>query len=295
MHSYVNNINTIDGGTHLIGFRTALTRTLNAYGKKENIFKDLVPTGEDFREGLTAVVSVRLPEPQFESQTKVKLSNREVEGIVNSVVGDYLAKYLEENPKTAKSIDRQGGPRPPRPARRPARPRPCSASARAPSPAAACPASSATAPAATSIAASCTWSRAIRPAAAPRAAASASIQAILPLRGKIINAYKSREDKVLANEEVRSMISAIGSGIGDEVDLTKRRYGKVDHHDRRRRRRLAHPHAAADVFLPPDVRPGQRRPRLRRPAAAVPRHAQEETLLRADRRGDEGPCSWSPD
>ena len=104
VHCYANNINTVDGGTHLTGFRTALTRTLNAYGKKENIFKDLVPTGEDLREGLTAVVSVRLPEPQFEAQTKGKLNNPEMEGMVNSVVGDFLAKYLEEHPKTARAI-----------------------------------------------------------------------------------------------------------------------------------------------------------------------------------------------
>ena len=132
IHSYVNNINTVDGGTHLSGFRTALTRTLNTYGKKENLFKDLVPTGDDFREGLTAIVSVRVPEPQFEAQTKIKLNNPEVEGIVNSLPSaSSSSKYLEENPKTAKS-DRQQRPFwPPRPAKRPARPRNCCANARA--------------------------------------------------------------------------------------------------------------------------------------------------------------------
>ena len=123
VHCYVNNINTVDGGTHLTGFRTALTRTLNAYGKKENIFKDLVPTGEDLREGLTAVISVRIPDPQFESQTKVKLNNPRAGGSVNSVVGDFLAAYLEEHPKTAKAIVARPFRRP-RPARRPDRPRP---------------------------------------------------------------------------------------------------------------------------------------------------------------------------
>ena len=108
VHSYVNNICTTEGGTHVSGFRAALTRTLNAYGKKENLFKDLVPTGDDFREGLTAVISLRVPEPQFEGQTKTKLGNSEIEGIVNSAVGDYLAKYLEENPKTAKIIVQKG-------------------------------------------------------------------------------------------------------------------------------------------------------------------------------------------
>ena len=104
VHSFVNNINTIEGGTHLSGFRAGLTRTLNAYGKKEEIFKDLIPSGEDIREGLTAVIAVRVPFPQFEGQTKTKLGNSEVEGIVNSAFGDFLAKHLEENPKTAKII-----------------------------------------------------------------------------------------------------------------------------------------------------------------------------------------------
>ena len=104
VHTYVNNINTVDGGTHLSGFRTALTRSLNAYGKKENLFKDAAPSGEDFREGMTAVIAVRIPNPQFESQTKVKLNNPELEGIVNSVVGEYLRTFLEENPKIAKTM-----------------------------------------------------------------------------------------------------------------------------------------------------------------------------------------------
>ena len=108
LHSYVNNIHTIEGGTHVSGFRSALTRSLNNYGRKENIFKDLVPTGDDFREGLTAVISLRVPHPQFEGQTKTKLGNGEVEGIVNSVFGDFLTKYLEENPKIAKTIVRKG-------------------------------------------------------------------------------------------------------------------------------------------------------------------------------------------
>ena len=119
VHSYVNNINTTEGGTHLSGFRTALTRSLNNYGKKASIFKDLIPTGDDFREGLTAVISCRVPHPQFEGQTKTKLGNSEVEGIVNSLFGEYLAKFLEETPRAAKAIV----PRacwPPRPATPPA-------------------------------------------------------------------------------------------------------------------------------------------------------------------------------
>ena len=108
VHSYVNNICTTEGGTHVSGFRAALTRTLNTYGKKANLFKQLVPTGDDFREGLTAVISLRVPEPQFEGQTKTKLGNSEIEGIVNSAVGDFLGKFLEENPKTARDHRPEG-------------------------------------------------------------------------------------------------------------------------------------------------------------------------------------------
>ena len=106
VHSYVNNINTHEGGTHVSGFRSALTRTLNNYGKKEGLIKDLQPSGDDFREGITTVISMRVPHPQFEGQTKTKLGNNEVEGIVTTAVGEALTKYLEENPKNAKS-DRQ--------------------------------------------------------------------------------------------------------------------------------------------------------------------------------------------
>ncbi len=228
LRSYVNNIYTIEGGTHLSGFRTALTRTLNNYGKNNGLFKDKapVPTGEDFREGLTAVISVRVPNPRFEGQTKTKLGNSEVEGIVNSIFGEHLAKFLEENPKVAQVVVKKGivaaeARESARKARAlvrerkgalshgglPGKLRDCS-------------------------------SREVDKCelylvegdSAGGSAEGGRIreyQAILPLRGKIINAYKAREDKVLANEEVRSMITALGSGIGEEIDLTKRRYGKV--------------------------------------------------------------------
>ncbi len=226
VHSYANNVNTVYGGTHVVGFRTALTRTLNAYGKKENIFKDIVPTGEDLREGLTAIVSVRLPNPQFEAQTKGKLNNTEVEGIVNSVVGDFLAKYIEEHPKTAKlmiakavlAAEAREAARKAKALLRerkgilaggglPGKLRDCTSK----------------------IVERCELYLVEGDSAGGSAEGGRDrdFQAILPLRGKIINAYKSREDKVLANEEVRSMISAIGCGIGEEVDLSKRRYGKV--------------------------------------------------------------------
>ena len=108
VHSYVNNIHTHEGGTHVSGFRTALTRSLNNYGKKNNMFKDVSVSGEDFREGLSAIISMRVAEPQFEGQTKTKLGNNEVEGVLNSAFGDFLNKYLEENPKNAKIILQKG-------------------------------------------------------------------------------------------------------------------------------------------------------------------------------------------
>ena len=226
LHSYVNNISTTEGGTHVSGFRAGLTRALNTYGKKTGIYKDLVPTGEDVREGLTTVISIRVPHPQFEGQTKTKLGNGEVEGIINSAVGDFLGKYLEENPKSAKAIvhktvlaaeAREAAKKAKQLLRErkgalsggglPGKLRDCT-------------------------------SRDVERCElylveGDSAGGSAEggrhreYQAILPLRGKIINAYKSRDDKVLANEEVRSMISAIGAGIGDEADLGKRRYDKI--------------------------------------------------------------------
>ena len=226
VHSYVNNITTTEGGTHVSGYRAALTRTLNAYGKKTGIYKDLVPTGDDVREGLTTVISVRVPHPQFEGQTKTKLGNGEVEGIINSAVGEFLSKYLEENPKSAKAIAQKGV---------------LAAEART----AALKAKALLRERKGALSGGglpgklrdCT-SRDVEKCEiylveGDSAGGSAEggrrreFQAILPLRGKIINAYKSREDKVLANEEVRSMISAIGAGIGVDADLGKRRYDKV--------------------------------------------------------------------
>ncbi|MFN5756237.1 MAG: DNA gyrase subunit B [Planctomycetia bacterium] len=226
VHSYVNNISTTEGGTHVSGFRAALTRALNAYGKKSGLYKDLVPTGEDVREGLTAVISVRVPHPQFEGQTKTKLGNGEVEGIINSAVGDYLARYLEENPKSAKAIVQKGvlaaeAREAAKKAKQLLRERKGALSGGG----------------LPGKLRDCT-SRDVEKCElylveGDSAGGSAEggrhreYQAILPLRGKIINAYKSRDDKVLANEEVRSVISAIGAGIGEEADLGKRRYDKI--------------------------------------------------------------------
>ena len=226
LHSYVNNISTTEGGTHVSGFRAALTRALNAYGKKNGLYKDLVPTGEDVREGLTTVISVRVPHPQFEGQTKTKLGNGEVEGIINSAVGDYLGRYLEENPKSAKSIVQKGvlaaeAREAAKKAKQLLRERKGALSGGGlPGKLRDCTSRDV---------ARCELYLVEGDSAGGSAEGGRhrEYQAILPLRGKIINAYKSREDKVLANEEVRSVISAIGAGIGQEADLGKRRYDKV--------------------------------------------------------------------
>ena len=290
VHSYVNNINTTEGGTHVSGFRTALTRTLNNYGKKNNLFKDLVPTGDDFREGLTAVISLRVPEPQFEGQTKTKLGNSEVEGIVNSAVGDFLNKLPGREPQDrqdhrAKGLLAAEAREAARKAKALLRERKGALSGGGlPGKLRDC----------TSRDVDKCELYLVEGDSAGGSAEGGRLreyQAILPLRGKIINAYKSREDKVLANEEVRSMISAIGSGIGEEVDLTKRRYGKI----------VIMTDADVDgshirtllltFFYRQMYELVRRRARLRRPAAAVPREEQEGHLLRPDRRGDEGPAA----
>ncbi len=226
LQSYVNNIHTLEGGTHVSGFRAALTRTLNAYGKKENLFKDLTPTGDDFREGLTCVISIRVGHPQFEGQTKTKLGNNEVEGLINSVVGDALSKYLEENPKNARLLAKKGllaaeareAAKKAKDALRkrkdvlgggglPGKLRDCISNKME----------------------ECELYLVEGDSAGGSAEGGRfrDTQAILPLRGKIINAYKSRDDKVLANEEVMSMIQAIGSGIGIDQDVAKRRYNRI--------------------------------------------------------------------
>ena len=226
LQSYVNNIHTHEGGTHVSGFRSALTRTLNNYGRKENVFKDITPVGDDFREGMTAVMSLRVPEPQFEGQTKTKLGNGEIEGIINSAFGEFLTKYLEENPGNAKTIVKKGilAAEAREAARKakallrerkgafsggglPGKLRDCSSKE----------------------VQKCELYLVEGDSAGGSAEGGRlrEFQAILPLRGKIINAYKSREDKVLANEEVRSMIQAIGAGIGEDQDIAKRRYDKI--------------------------------------------------------------------
>lgn len=224
--SYVNNINTHEGGTHVSGFRSALTRSLNNYAKKNNLFpKNINVTGEDFREGLTAVISLKVPEPQFEGQTKTKLGNNEIDGIITSAFGEFFKVHLEENPKDGKTIVKKGiqaaeAREAARAARDKVRRKSVLGGSSLPGKLRDCLSKDVE---------KCE----IYLVEGDSAGGSAEggrlkeFQAILPLRGKIINAYKAREDKVLANEEVQSMISALRVGIGDDQDLSKRRYDKV--------------------------------------------------------------------
>jgi len=228
LQSYVNNIHTIEGGTHETGFKRALTRILNQYALSNNLLKnnDSTPDGSDFREGITAVISVKVAHPQFEGQTKTKLGNREVDTAVNSICGDSLTKYLDQNPKIARIIVNKGiiameARLAARKARDLLRKRKSALGGNA-------------LPGKLRDCISNEMERCeLYLVEGDSAGGSAEggrmreFQAILPLRGKIINAYKSREDKVLANEEVQSMINAIGCGIGEDQDTSKRRYGKT--------------------------------------------------------------------
>jgi DNA gyrase subunit B len=224
---YANNAYNAGGGTHLSGFRAAVTRALNAYGSKENLFKnDLAPIGEDFREGLTAVVSVAVPEPQFDSQTKVRLNNPEVEGIVASVVNEALTQYLEENPKDAQKIMKK--------VILAAEAREAAAKAKKALKDRKSILSSGGLPGKLYDCTNRDRDEAelflVEGQSAGGSAESGRnrmFQAILPLRGKVLNVEKARLEKVLGNEEICNLISAVGIDIGNSEDVSKRRYGKV--------------------------------------------------------------------
>jgi DNA gyrase subunit B len=227
VYCFANNINTHEGGTHLSGFRSALTRTLNAYAKKEGFIKEseTPPAGEDFREGLAAVISVLVPDPLFESQTKVKLGNAEVEGAVQTVVNDQLGKFLEEHPGEAKSIVNKAllAMR----AREAARKqrdlvrKSAMVGGGLPGKLADCQTRKAED-------AEIFLVEGDSAGGSAKQARDRRTQAILPLRGKILNVEKARLDRMLGHEEIRTIITALGTGIGaDDFSIEKLRYGKV--------------------------------------------------------------------
>ena len=218
--TFVNNIHTPDGGTHLAGFSMAITRVINDYGRKHNILK-----ANDIREGLAAIVSVKLEDPQFESQTKSKLGNSEVRTIVNSLVGKQLTDYLEENPSTAKQIlDRCLAASRAREAARKARDltrrKTVLESASLPGKLADC---SERDPSKCEI----FLVEGDSAGGSAKMGRDRHFQAILPLRGKILNVEKTRLDRVLANEEIKAMITAFGCGVGEDFDISKLRYDRI--------------------------------------------------------------------
>jgi len=225
--SYVNNINTQEGGTHLSGFKTALTRTLNNYAYKNKLIKDgkVSLTGDDFREGLTAVISVKVAEPQFEGQTKTKLGNSETRSAVEMMVGEKLAEYLEENPSVGKKIIEK--------CMRAAEAREAARKARdltrrknaldgmnLPGKLADC---SITDPEHCEV----YIVEGDSAGGSAKQGRNRRFQAILPLRGKILNVEKAKLNKILENNEIKAIISAIGAGLGSDFNESKSRYGKV--------------------------------------------------------------------
>ena len=227
VYSFANTINTIDGGTHLTGMRSALTRVVNDYARKSGLLKEADPnfSGDDTREGLTAIISIKHPDPQFESQTKVKLMNPEVQTYVTQVLGESFGTFLEENPQAAKAIIAK-----------------CLTSARARDAARKARDLVIRKSALESLTlpgklADCSGRDATKTelyiVEGDSAGGSAKqgrdrhFQAILPLRGKILNTERARLDKILGNNEVRALISALGTGVGDNFDLTGLRYGRI--------------------------------------------------------------------
>ncbi|MCK4452649.1 MAG: DNA topoisomerase IV subunit B, partial [Anaerolineae bacterium] len=227
VYAFANNINTVDGGTHLTGFRSALTRTLNDYARRNSLLKDNEPnfTGEDTREGLTAIISIKLTDPQFESQTKAKLGNAEIKGQVESVLSEALSRFLEENPRPAKVIiEKCLTASRARVAARHARDlvirRSALESSTLPGKLADC---SERDPAKTEL----FVVEGDSAGGSAKQGRDRHFQAILPLRGKILNTERARLDRILKNKEIQALISALGAGIGDQFDLSGLRYHRI--------------------------------------------------------------------
>lgn len=225
--TFANNINTQEGGTHLSGLRTALTRMINDYGRKYNFIKekDENLSGEDVREGLTAVLSVKLPEPQFEGQTKGKLGNSETRGIVETLTYEFLNNFLEENPKIGKSIldkaiSAQRARDAARKARELTRKKSIFDNTTLPGKLADCQSSDLDVTEVYLVEGDSAGGSA-------KQGRNREFQAILPLRGKILNVEKARLDRILNSEEIKTLITAFGTGIGEEFDIEKLRYGKI--------------------------------------------------------------------
>ncbi|SDD87379.1 DNA gyrase subunit B [Paenibacillus sp. UNCCL117] len=227
IYSFANNINTHEGGTHESGFKSALTRILNEYARKYNTIKesDANLSGDDVREGLTAIISVKIPEPQFEGQTKTKLGNSEVRGIVESLFAEKLQEFLEENPAIAKKIVEKGvqaqrAREAARKARELTRRKSVLEVSSLPGKLADCSSKDASISEVYIVEGDSAGGSA-------KQGRDRHFQAILPLRGKILNVEKSRLDKILSNAEIRAIITALGTGIGDDFDLAKARYHKI--------------------------------------------------------------------
>jgi len=225
--TYVNNINTIEGGTHLVGLRSALTRTMNDYARKSGLQKqnDEPLSGEDVREGLTAILSIKVPEPQFEGQTKTRLGNSEVRGIVESTINEKLAEFLEENPKVAEACIKRcilasQAREAARKARDLTRRKGYLEGTALPGKLADC---SEKDPAKCEI----YLVEGNSAGGSAKMGRNREFQAILPLRGKVLNVEKARMDKILKNQEIRNLITALGTGIGQEFNLANARYHRV--------------------------------------------------------------------